>query len=166
MSASWLSELAPAHAPPGPGWWPPAPGWWAAALLGAVLIALGFLAVRWWGQPRRRCGRAALRELRVIRSSSMDGPPAARAIENLLRRYALALYGRETVARLTGNAWLEFASAAGAERLSGEAGRSLLASAFGERAAADRESWLAAAAEFIERTARAQGSEAGPERGR
>ncbi len=81
----------------------------------------------------------------------MEGPAAARAIENLLRRYALALYGREVVARLTGEAWLEFASAAGAERLSGEAGRTLLAAAFGDSGQADREDWLTAAAEFIRR---------------
>ncbi len=83
----------------------------------------------------------------------MEGPAAARAIENLLRRYALALYGREVAARLTGRAWLEFASAAGAERLSGEAGRTLLAAAFGDSGHADREDWLTAAAEFIRRAA-------------
>lgn len=151
MSAGWLAELAPAHAPPAPGWWPPALGWWAAAGL-AVLCALALVsAVRWWRQPRRRFRRAALRELKRIRTSEAEGPAAAWAIESLLRRYAVALYGRERVAHLTGGAWLEFARAAGAVKLSGEAGRSLLETAFGARADTDRESWLTAAAEFIRR---------------
>ncbi len=153
MSADWLSQLAPAHAPSAPGWWPPAPGWWGAALLGALLIPALLITARWWRQPRRRFRRAALRELQLIRASAVDGPAAARAIENLLRRYAVALYGRDIAARLTGAAWLEFASAAGAEQLSGEAGRSLLATAFGGAGPVDREGWLSAAAEFIRRAA-------------
>lgn len=151
MSAHWLQGLAPAHAPPAPGWWPPAPGWWAAAALCALVAAALVCAIRWWRQPRRRFRRAALRELRRIRASGTDGPAAARAIENLLRRYAVAVYGRERVARLTGRAWLAFASAAGASRLGGEPGRSLLSAAFGEREAVDRDGWLAAADEFIRR---------------
>jgi Domain of unknown function (DUF4381) len=155
MSADWLSQLAPAHAPSAPGWWPPAPGWWGAGLLFVLLVPALVTAARWWREPRRRFRRAALHELRLIRASTVEGPAAARAIENLLRRYAMALYGRDIAARLTGAAWLEFASAAGAERLSGEAGRSLLAAAFGGSGPIDRESWLTAAAEFIRHAAQA-----------
>lgn len=151
MSSGWLGQLAPAHAPPAPGWWPPAPGWWGAAAL-LVLVALALRqSVRWWRQPRRRYRRAALRELERIRASGLEGTAAAWAIESLLRRYAVALYGKARVAKLTGPAWLEFASAAGARGLAGEAGRSLLAAAFGQRASADCEGWFAAAAEFIRR---------------
>jgi hypothetical protein len=154
MSASWLSQLAPAHAPSAAGWWPPALGWWGSAVLFALLIYAVVAATKWWRHPRRRFRRAALRELRLIRESAIEDSDAARAIENLLRRYAIALYGREAVARLTGGAWLEFARAAGAERLSGDAGRSLLAAAFGGGGPADREDWLTAAVEFIRRSAR------------
>jgi Domain of unknown function (DUF4381) len=149
MSASWLAELAPDRAPPAAGWWPPAPGWWAAALIAIVLGAALAAAWRWWRLPHRRYRRAALRELKVIRASQVAGTAAARAIENLLRRYAIALYGRDRVARLSGRSWLEFASAAGGARLSGETGRSLLAAAFGENSEADPAPWLAAAAELI-----------------
>jgi len=34
----WLAQLAPAHAPPPPGWWPLAPGWWAV-----MILIIGFL---------------------------------------------------------------------------------------------------------------------------
>jgi Domain of unknown function (DUF4381) len=149
VSAGWLAQLAPAHAPPPPGWWPPAPGWWAAAGLTMVCGLALAAAVRWWREPRHRYRRAALRELKRIRASEAQGAAAAWAIESLLRRYAVAVYGRERVAALTGRAWLEFARVAGAPKLSGEAGRSLLAAAFGAPTHADREGWLAAAAEFI-----------------
>jgi len=151
MSASWLTKLAPAHAPSAPGWWPPALGWWAAAGL-AILCAVALVSIlRWWREPRRRFRWAALRELKRIRASEVEGAAAAWAIESLLRRYAVALYGRERVAALTGSAWLEFARSAGAAKLSGETGRSLLAAAFGAPAVSDREGWLGAAAEFIRR---------------
>ncbi len=153
MSADWLSQLAPAHAPSPPAWWPPAPGWWGAGVLFVLLLPALVIAARWWRQPRRRFRRAALRELRLIRTSAVEGPAAARAIESLLRRYAVTLYGRDIAARLTGAAWLEFAGTAGAEQLAGEAGRSLLAAAFGGSGPIDRESWLTAAAEFIRRAA-------------
>jgi len=149
MSAGWLAQLAPDRAPPAVGWWPPAPGWWLAVVL-AIALALGCVAaLRWWRAPHRRYRRAALAELRRIRASAVVGTPAARAIENLLRRYAIALYGRDRVARLSGTEWLEFARTAGGARLAGAAGRSLLAAAFGERSDADPGPWLTAAVEFI-----------------
>ncbi len=160
MSADWLQQLAPDRIPAAVSWWPPAPGWWVATLLAIVVGASLAAAWKWWRAPHRQYRRAALRELRLIRSSGAAGTAAARAIENLLRRYAVALYGRDRVARLAGGAWLEFASAAGGARLAGETGRSLLAAAFGEHSDADAAPWLAAASEFI-RGARPQSERAG-----
>ncbi len=149
MSASWLVQLAADRAPPPAGWWPPAPGWWLSALLAVALGVALVAGLRWWHAPHRRYRRAALRELKLIRARAVAGTAAARAIENLLRRYAVALYGRDRVARLSGAHWLEFASTAGGASLAGDAGRSLLAAAFGAGSEADPESWFAAAAEFI-----------------
>jgi hypothetical protein len=156
MSESWLSQLAPDRAPPAAGWWPPAPGWWAAIFLAIVLCGALAAAWRWWNAPHRRYRRAALAELRRIRAQRLGGTAAARAIENLLRRYAIVLYGRERVARLSGAAWLEFAGGVGGARLAGEAGRAMLAAAFAAHSEADPESWVAAARQFI-RAARPQG---------
>ncbi len=153
MSADWLAQLAPDRALAPLSWWPPAVGWWLAALLAVVLGVALTAAWNWWRAPHRQYRRAALRELKLIRSSALVGTAAARAIENLLRRYAVALYGRDRVARLSGASWLEFASASGGARLSGDTGRSLLAAAFGEPSDADPAPWFAAATEFI-RTAR------------
>lgn len=157
MTPAWLSQLAPAHAPPPPGWWPPAPGWW----LLAVLLLGGASAALWWSRdPYRRSRRAALRELRAIRADDSDLVASARAIESLLRRFALAVFGSARVARLTGDAWLAFVAAQGGTALAGEAGRSLLATAFGGCASNDRESWIAGADAFV-RAAR-RGAQARP----
>ncbi len=148
MNPSWLDQLAPGHAPTAPGWWPPAPGWWAVGLL-CVLLTLMLL----WqaGRPERRPRRAALRQLRLIRASDADGAVVARAIQNLMRRYALAVFGPERVARLSGEAWLSFVIDSGGEALAGSAGRTLLAAAFGNEACDEREQWIAGAECFIKR---------------
>ncbi len=146
MSSSWLSQLAADHAPPPAGWWPPAPGWWIAAVLFLITV---FLCTRWLRDHRRALRRAALRELQLIRSSEADGPAVARAIQRLLRRYAVAVFGSGTVAQLTGEAWLAFVAGEGGASLSGPAGPSLLVAAFGNHTHDDRDEWLRAAESFI-----------------
>jgi hypothetical protein len=146
MNQDWLARLAPAHAPAAVGWWPPAPGWWVVGVSGVLLIA----ALAWTLlDPRRALRRTAMRQLRVIRASDADGPAVARATQNLLRRYALEVFGRDRVAQLTGEEWLGFVVDAGGDALAGAPGRSMLAAAFGNQASDDREQWFVAAQGFI-----------------
>ena len=158
MSPDWLTQLAPAHAPPPPSAWPPAPGWWALA---GLALALAATVLWWWRDPRRRRVRAALRELRRIRAAAPDPQHSARAIESLLRRYAMAVFGRERVARLTGEAWLALLGAQGGAPLAGEYGRDLLRAAFGGQARDQRQEWLAGAEGFVRRAGRRPGRERG-----
>jgi Domain of unknown function (DUF4381) len=153
MSADWLNQLAPEHAPPAPPWWPPAAGWWLLAAL-CVLAALAILAYRRLRQGRRsKVRRAAFAELKRIRAQG--GERAGAEIQRLLRRYALAVFGADRVAPLTGNAWLEFLGHHGGEGLASEEGRALLEAAYGGGASsALREEWLVAAAAFIRRAPR------------
>lgn len=160
MTPNWLAQLAPAHAPAPPGWWPAAPGWW---LLAALLGGAAAVGVWWWRDPYRRSRRAALRELRAIRAAEWDSVAGARAIESLLRRFALAVFGSARVARLTGDAWLAFVAAQGGTSLAGEAGRSMLATAFGGRGSDERECWISGADAFVRR-ARREDRAARPER--
>ena len=155
MNTGWLAQLAPERAPPPPGWWPPAPGWWVLAALGA---AFAVVALFWWRNPRLRLRRAALGELRRIRATEEDTIAVARAIQNLLRRYALALFGPERVARLHGDAWLRFLANGGAESLRGVPGQTLLRANFAGTLAddrlEDREEWFVAAERFLRRARR------------
>lgn len=151
MSPDWLAQLAPAHAPPRAGWWPPAPGWWAVTL--CLLVLLTLLA-RWLRSHVRAVRHSALAELHIIRHSDGDGPAVARAIQSLMRRYAVAVFGQARVAKLTGEAWLEFIVSEGGTAFAGAPGRSLLVAAFGNHPNDDREQWLIAAEGFIRRAAR------------
>jgi hypothetical protein len=161
VSPSWLAELAPEHAPPPPGWWPPAPGWW---VLAGLIMAFLIVAILWWRNPRRRLQRATLRELARIRASSRGPGETAQAIQNLLRRYALACFGAERVARLNGNAWLSFLAERGGAAFTGTVGQSLLAASYGAAsggapasagvAVKEAEGWYAAAETFIRRATR------------
>ena len=158
MSPDWLAQLAPAHAPPRVGWWPPAPGWWAVTLCLLVLLTLLVRSLRSHGRALKAHGPAlrhsALAELRLIRHSDGDAPAVARALQSLMRRYAVAVFGQERVAKLTGEAWLEFVVSEGGTAFAGAPGRSLLVAAFGNHSTDDVEQWLTAAESFIRRAAR------------
>jgi hypothetical protein len=118
-------------------------------------------ALVWWVRnPWRALRRTALRQLRVIRASDADGAAVARAIQNLLRRYALTVFGHDRVAKLTGEPWLQFVIAHGGGALAGAPGRSLLRTAFGNHVDDDRGQWLAAAESFIRRAPRKRRGEA------
>lgn len=147
MKPDWLAQLAPAHAPPPPGWWPPAPGWWglAALLLVGVITLLIVL-----NQPPRRLRRAALRQLgRLENAPELADAQLARRLQDLLRRYAVARYGRERVARLAGKAWVDFVVAHGGVDWAGDSGDSLLRAAYGGVAADERARWFAGARGFL-----------------
>jgi len=146
LNADWLSQLAPAHAPPPPGWWPLAPGWWGLALLLGLIAAAG---VYWYRRPAARQRRAALRELKRLESGPNDDARLAGELEHLMRRYAVAAYGREAAARLSGSAWLAFVVEHGGKELAGEAGQALLRAAYGSPVEADRARWLRGARGFL-----------------
>ncbi len=146
MNQDWLKQLAPPHAPPPPGWWPPAPGWWLLLMLfAACVVALAY----WRKHKPQRLRRVALRELRQLETRRCDDIEFASALQNLLRRYAVAVHGREAVAELSGERWLAFIVAHGGTALSGEAGTSLLHAAYGSRRLNDRAAWLEGARGFL-----------------
>ena len=141
-----LKQLAPAHAPPPVGWWPPAPGWWVLALL---LIVVPIALFIWRRRPQRRLRLAALRELKQLERNA-DDAALAHGLQHLLRRYAVARYGREPVAQLNGDSWIAFLAAHGGAGLAGEPGRALLRAAYGGNATEyNRSVWLSASRGFL-----------------
>ncbi len=143
----WLTQLAPAHAPPPVGWWPLAPGWWGLLF---ILVAALFGFWLWYRRPAQRLRRSGLRELAKIESSTVGDAALAHALEQLIRRYAVVRYGREAVAKLSGSRWLAFAIARGATPWQGAAGESLLQAAYGGTPQqTDRARWVAGARAFL-----------------
>lgn len=145
-----LSQLAANHAPAAAPWWPLAPGWWVViALVAVALLVVAGLRYR-RGLPQQRVRRTALQELDRIGQDKTDDAAFARALELLLRRYAITRFGRTAIAQLNGEAWLAFIAAHGATALAPPAGEQFLHLAFGGRGQADRAAWLAAARAFLE----------------
>ena len=144
VAPDWLSRLAPPHASLPASWWPPAPGWWALLVILLVLIAVFF----YW-QRMTRLSRIALIELEKL--ETFDAPVLAQELEHLLRRYAIARFGRETVAMLCGERWIEFVIDHGGTAWRGEAGSHFLRAAYGGVASAHRDAWLSGAKAFIRR---------------
>ena len=98
------------HLPDAVGWWPLAPGWWYLIFV-TVGISIGmfvrFLDRRQIDGPRR----FALHELALFESQYLQHNNAvllAKQVSELLRRTMLAYAPRDTVAGLTGEAWLQW----------------------------------------------------------
>lgn len=108
MDADPLAALRPLHAPPPVGWWPPAPGWWLALIIATTTI---YLIYRYY--KRMAPKYTALKELELLNTNrnTIDQPVAV--LNQLLKRYALACWPAETVAVLSGQAWLDFLDAHG-----------------------------------------------------
>jgi len=94
-------------------WWPPAIGWWlvaAAVILGMVLLVqfVGYLRRR---PPRWQ--RDALRHLHGLRrrARKQDPKQTAGELSELLRRIAMARFGRAACAGLAGETWLHWLEA-------------------------------------------------------
>lgn len=105
-----LAELRDIHLPAAIETWPPAPGWWLLAGLAIVsLAALALWGYRKWRANRYR--REALRELHVLQANwqqDQDDHAYLDALQHLLKRVALTSFPRESVASLTGEAWVQF----------------------------------------------------------
>ena len=105
------SQLRDIHGLDSIPWWPPAAGWWIGAALLVLLALLLTLLVRHltryppgsWKQE----ARYALRQLRRQRHTLTPKESASRLSE-LLRRIAIARFGRQRSARLSGREWLEW----------------------------------------------------------
>lgn len=105
-----LAELKDIHLPPPISAWPPAPGWWVLAALFLLALIAG---IALWLRHRRRTAyrRAALRALDQLHNDwqqQHNDMQTLHAINQLLKRTALAAYPRTEVAALGGDAWLDF----------------------------------------------------------
>ena len=97
-----LSGLRDIHLPIEPNLWPLAMGW--HILIWGILLCFLIFFVLW----RIHCNRPlpyALRELEKIRKMSGN---QLKILSQLLKRVAMAKYGRKEIAPLTEDSWQEF----------------------------------------------------------
>jgi hypothetical protein len=110
-----LAELRDIHLPEVVSGWPPAIGWWILAGLGLIAIGfLSFLLIQRFQRSAYR--RRAQRELSAIEEQfkrSENSKAALAALQQVLKRTALAAYSREQVAGLTGYEWTAFLDQSG-----------------------------------------------------
>lgn len=126
MLQATLRQMADIALPPPVSMMPATWGW--AALAGLIALTLVFALWRWLRyRARNRYRREALAKLATLEFSL--GQPDQRqnalaAIPELIKRTALAVWPRETVAALSGKEWAEFLKAhAGKARIEEEAYR-------------------------------------------
>ena len=146
VTPDWLAQLAPAHAPPPPGWWPLAVGWWVLAVLLILIVVAVWL---WQRRPPVRLRRAALRELAQLDKTVANDAELARELTHLVRRYAVARFGRDAVAALSGRRWIDFVVAHGGTPWAGDVGMDLLRAAYGGQCQPERVRWVAGAKAFF-----------------
>ena len=104
-----LAQLRDLHVPDPVSFWPPAFGWWMVALLMLALMAIGMWAI--WYRKKTAPRRLALVELTKLKAKFDETQDSATLMGNLsqlLRRYAILCFGRQSVAGLTGVSWLKF----------------------------------------------------------
>jgi len=98
--------VTPAPAP----WLPPAPGWYALGL--SVLLLLAWFSVRryraWQRNKYRREALAALDRLEKGLADTAEYQQILPELPQLVKRTAIAAYGRSQVASLNGADWLAF----------------------------------------------------------
>ena len=95
------------HLPAPVGWWPLAPGWW---LLFALVVGVILWCIARYFRREARRRRLAQNHLNRFHRDWRQHQESRRFVADisaLLRRYAIAVDGREHVAGLSGRAWIE-----------------------------------------------------------
>ncbi len=146
-----LAGLRDIHLPEPVSWWPPAPGWWLTAVLIAALLVLlsVFMRRRFAGNRYRRAALAALAG--PVLQMDSDARFLAE-VAAILRRAAIAAYGRERVVPLVGEAWLAFLDETGrTSAFTTGAGRVLGTDLYRPDVQVDRERLISAVTDWIRR---------------
>ena len=97
------------HLPGDVSWWPLAPGWWITiGLFALAAVAVYFLRL---SQQRKQLAKQSMEEFSSLvekYKKDSDAKSLVAGVSELLRRVSVMQFSDETIAGLTGNAWLEF----------------------------------------------------------
>jgi len=91
-------------------WWPPGPGWWLIGVTAILAVAALWMLLSYRERPLvtakwQRDARRRLRSLRR-RQTQMNTKEVAGELSELLRRIAMARFGRDSCAGLVGEEWI------------------------------------------------------------
>ena len=102
-----LANLRDIHIPGVIDPWPPAIGWWLIAAVTLITISYGvYWVFKWWQSNQYR--REGIRALNHLLENHTSEKQYLTAYSDLLKRVALSTYARESVANITGEAWVSF----------------------------------------------------------
>ncbi len=124
-----LQDLHDIVVPTPVSWLPPAPGWYALGLTVLLFLLWGAAVLhrRWRRNAYRRQALAELARLQHALATDRTAPLLLPRLSELLKRTALAAYGRGQAASLSGQPWLDFLDrCCGSPLFEGENGRLLL----------------------------------------
>ena len=131
-----LGQLKDIHEPAAIGWWPLAPGWWiVAGILIALIFAIAMLLLRIHLRRRKNLYRSE--GIRLLNAVDLQAPRAVEEINTLLKRVAVATFGRRRCAALTGKGWIEFLQQTSDSAMPEPAQRALLESLYRREAPAE-----------------------------
>lgn len=107
-----LSGLKDLHYPLAPSWWPLAWGWYV--VVGVIFLLLVIIIYK----KRSSSLAYAKREMKKIQKRTTENQ--LKMLSQLLKRVAMARYGREAIAPLSEDAWQEFLLASAPKVLTDE----------------------------------------------
>ena len=111
-NSSELDKLRDVHLPLPLDWWTMAPGWYVLGFMILIgLLSLSYLVRLYLIQSRPK--RHALQLLAKYQKENANSQISCALISELLKRVALAYYPRSQVAKLQGQAWLDFLNSTG-----------------------------------------------------
>ena len=97
------------HLPEPVSWWPLAPGWWITLGLLVLAAVVGYLLKL--ARERQQLTKQSLDEFTRLVSryqADRDARSLLSDISQLIRRVSITQFEHESIAGLTGDAWLEF----------------------------------------------------------
>lgn len=100
-----LQQLRDIHVLSSPSWWPLAPGYWILA--GLVIATALWLIIHYRRSGVRRAAQREFSELVSAYEQHDNALALATDVSVLLRRTAMTLEARDSVAAITGDQWIE-----------------------------------------------------------
>ncbi len=101
-------QLRDIHLPDVTLWWPLAPGWWLL-IVGLPLVIIGLIYLRRWLRHQSAKKRSLIEFRQIVQNfeDHQDSALLISRLSTLLRRILITYQGRDQVASITGDRWID-----------------------------------------------------------